>query len=307
MGTPATGRGVAAAGDATPDGTAIAGAGRNSGAAAGTEITQAVTTPATAPVVTAQPASTDATSTAAGSTSTAVATPVADAETTSTDAAATPVTGARGSGGESAGTGQERGEAGHRAQSDSGAAGPARVAAPTAGLPTAPAGAATGGNSPVGVPNVAVAAPTTGAAPAPAAIPTPTAAQLAQRIVPLRLDADGVHRLTVNLHPADLGPVQVVAEIRNGEINVQLTGSTEAGNDALRDALAGLKRDLEDSGFANCTLDLRQGDAHHEQERQQPVFRNDGQRGDGSGLAAPEPVPIRPAGTGNNSRLDIEA
>jgi flagellar hook-length control protein FliK len=131
---------------------------------------------------------------------------------------------------------------------------------------------------------------------------------LADRIVPLRLDADGVHRLTVNLHPADLGPVQVVAEIRNGEISVQLTGSTDAGNDALRDALAGLKRDLEDSGFANCTLDLRQGNAQQEQARQQSGFRNEGQRGTGSssGPAAPEPDPTRPAGTGNNSRLDIE-
>ena len=64
------------------------------------------------------------------------------------------------------------------------------------------------------------------------------------RIVPLRLDADGVHRLTVNLHPADLGPVQVVAEIRNGDINLQLAGTTDAGNAALRDSLADLKREL---------------------------------------------------------------
>jgi len=131
-------------------------------------------------------------------------------------------------------------------------------------------------------------------------------------IAPLRLDADGVHRLTVNLHPADLGPVQVIAEIRNGEINVQLTGSTDAGNDALRDALADLKRDLEDSGFANCTLDLRQGTAQQQQDqaRQQSGLRDAG-RSDrapsGSGPAAAEPAPVRPAGTGNNSRLDIEA
>jgi flagellar hook-length control protein FliK len=133
------------------------------------------------------------------------------------------------------------------------------------------------------------------------------------RIAPLRLDADGVHRLTVNLHPADLGPVQVIAEIRNGEINVQLSGSTDAGNDALRDALADLKRDLEDSGFANCTLDLRQGSAQQqEQARQQAGLNNPGRAGTGSaaadsGPAAAEPALARPAGTGNNSRLDIEA
>jgi flagellar hook-length control protein FliK len=135
------------------------------------------------------------------------------------------------------------------------------------------------------------------------------------RIAPLRLDADGVHRLTVNLHPADLGPVQVVAEIRNGEINVQLSGSTDAGNDALRDALADLRRDLEDSGFTNCTLDLRQGNAQQQQDqaRQQFSFMNQERTGGGSNRAAatgpmaPEPAPARPAGTGSNSRLDIEA
>jgi flagellar hook-length control protein FliK len=268
----------------------------------------------------AQPTAADATSTT-GSTAT-ISTIVTDAKAGSSDANATPATpastaetGTQSGGGDSAGTGQGQGGDGRGAQSDSAAAGLARSDAPMAGLPTAPAGAATGVDSPIGVPNVVVAAPaapTASAAPAPAAVPTPPpAAQLAHRIAPLRLDADGVHRLTVNLHPADLGPVQVVAEIRNGEINVQLTGSTDAGNDALRDALAGLKRDLEDSGFANCTLDLRQGNGQQEQARQQFGLRDEGQRGAGSsagsGPAVPEPAPARPAGTGNNSRLDIEA
>jgi flagellar hook-length control protein FliK len=135
------------------------------------------------------------------------------------------------------------------------------------------------------------------------------------RIAPLRLDPDGVHRLTVNLHPVDLGPVTVIAEIRNGEINVQLSGATDAGNDALRDAMADLKRDLEDSGFSNCTLDLRQGNAEQQQDqaRQQFGFMNQERTGGGlrrdggTGPLAPEPAPARPAGPGSNSRLDIEA
>jgi flagellar hook-length control protein FliK len=134
------------------------------------------------------------------------------------------------------------------------------------------------------------------------------------RIAPLRLDPDGVHRLTVNLHPVDLGPVQVIAEIRNGEISVQLSGATDAGNDALRAALADLKRDLEDSGFSNCTLDLRQGNAQQQQQdqaRQQFGFMNQERtggplnRGGGTGPTAPESAPARPAGS--ESRLDIEA
>ena len=130
------------------------------------------------------------------------------------------------------------------------------------------------------------------------------------RIVPLKLDADGVHRLTVHLHPVDLGPVQVVAEIRNGDINVQLTSGTEAGNDALRNALDDLRRQLDDAGFRNTSLDLRQGNAQQEQARQQ--FAS-GMPGGGRRDPARDTVPAetnapatRPAAPGS-SRLDIQA
>jgi flagellar hook-length control protein FliK len=141
-------------------------------------------------------------------------------------------------------------------------------------------------------------------APAPPAAPAPPSTQIAMRIAPLRLDADGVHRLTVNLHPADLGPVQVVAEIRGGEINVQLSGATDAGNDALRNAIDDLRRELQDAGFANCSLDLRQGTAQQDQARQQFSFMSSARGGAPAVPAAPEPVPTRTTDTG---RLDVEA
>jgi flagellar hook-length control protein FliK len=188
---------------------------------------------------------------------------------------------------------------------------------------TAPGLHADGGTAAAGVLNQGVSGPQAAApaaptaatppAPAPAAIPAPPAAQLAMRIAPLRLDADGVHRLTVQLHPVDLGPVQVVAEIRNGDINVQLISGTDAGNDAIRDALGDLRRELQDSGFGNCTLDLRQGSAQQEQARQQfgsAGYPGGGRRDTGSpGSAAPatEPVPaLRPAAPGSG-RLDVHA
>jgi flagellar hook-length control protein FliK len=129
-------------------------------------------------------------------------------------------------------------------------------------------------------------------------------------IAPLRLDADGVHRLTVNLHPADLGAVQVVAEIRNGSINVQLTGATDAGTDALRHAMDDLRRELEQSGFSNTTLDLRQGPGQQEQARQQFTFpggRPGGREAaPASGAAPAEPAPERRPDS-DGGRLDIRA
>jgi flagellar hook-length control protein FliK len=157
-------------------------------------------------------------------------------------------------------------------------------------------------------------APTAEAAPTAAPVPTPpAAAQVAMRIAPLRLDADGVHRLTVHLHPVDLGPVQVVAEIRNGDINLQLTGTTDAGTEALRDSLADLRRELEDSGFGNCTLDLRQGNPQQDQARQFAAAgygawgRRDAGPSGANGPAEPESAPtIRRAAPGSG-RLDVQA
>jgi flagellar hook-length control protein FliK len=131
----------------------------------------------------------------------------------------------------------------------------------------------------------------------------PPAAQLAVRIAPLRLEADGVHRLTVNLHPADLGPVQVVAEIRNGDINLQLSGSTDAGAAALRDALNDLRQELTASGFENCSLDLRQGGA--QQERPQHQFRPEAVRT--TTAPSPEPSPNPLSRTTGSGRLDVRA
>jgi flagellar hook-length control protein FliK len=129
---------------------------------------------------------------------------------------------------------------------------------------------------------------------------------IAMQIAPLRLTADGVHRLTINLHPADLGPVQVVAEIRGGEISVQLTGSTDAGNDALRNALDDLRRELQDAGFANCSLDLRQGSPQQEQSRPQSPGVADNRGSNRTVTPAPVDEPA-PTDTLGNSRLDIRA
>ena len=137
-------------------------------------------------------------------------------------------------------------------------------------------------------------------------------ASLYPRIVPLRLDADGVHRLTVNLHPVDLGPVQVIAEIRNGEINVQLSSSTDAGHESLRSALEDLRRELQQSGFSNTSLDLRQGNPQDQARQQFASMGNGngtrgGNRGGNAEPAAPAPVTPSPSNTGDNSRLDIRA
>ncbi|HKS99860.1 MAG TPA: flagellar hook-length control protein FliK [Rugosimonospora sp.] len=129
------------------------------------------------------------------------------------------------------------------------------VAVPSMGLQATDAGllaaaSAVGAGTPITA-ATPLSAPT--AAPAPAA----PATQLAARILPLRHEPDGIHQLTVHMHPADLGPVSLVAEVRNGAVRLQLTGGTEVAHHALREALPELRQQLSQAGL-ECSVDLRQ-------------------------------------------------
>ncbi|GAA3261155.1 flagellar hook-length control protein FliK [Dactylosporangium siamense] len=93
---------------------------------------------------------------------------------------------------------------------------------------------------------------------APATAQPPVATQVAMVLTPLRKGPDGVHRMTIQLSPGDLGPVSIVAEVRDGAIAVQLAAGSEAARVALQAALPDLRQDLRDGGFAQCTLDLHQ-------------------------------------------------
>jgi flagellar hook-length control protein FliK len=171
---------------------------------------------------------------------------------------------------------------------------PARDAAP--GVPDHALAGVTGP-----APTAATAQTAAPAQPQSAAPPAPPVVQIAMRIAPLRLEADGVHRLTVNLHPADLGPVQVVAEIRNGDVSLQLSGSTDAGTAALRDSLDDLRRELTDAGFGNCELDLRQGDGDARQEQPRQPFSPSRPH-----LTTPSPIATA-APKPEKGRLDVRA
>jgi flagellar hook-length control protein FliK len=110
------------------------------------------------------------------------------------------------------------------------------------------------------------AAPAVTAAPATPQHTASPAAQLANHIAPLRQEPDGIHRLTVHLHPEELGPVSVTAEIRGNQVHLHLAGATDAGREALRAALPDLHRELQSAGFTTASLDVR----HEPPAQQQP-------------------------------------
>ncbi|GIH81042.1 flagellar hook-length control protein FliK [Planobispora longispora] len=173
--------------------------------------------------------------------------------------------------------------------------------------------------TPQAVPQVTATAQTEAveqvAAPAPAR-PAPPASQIAFHVVPLRQDPDGVHRLTVHLNPVDLGPVSVVAEVRNGAVHLQLAGTSDVAFDTLRTALPELKRELEESGFSSCSLDLQReapngGQSGERRQAQQDAAAQQGGQswnsapygGARTASATTDPVPDRPGSRLLNVRL----
>ncbi len=137
------------------------------------------------------------------------------------------------------------------AGADPGAAGPSVPAAtvhpgqvaPTAVVP-APAGA-----------------PAPAPAPAPAAMPVPVQQQVFAAVGPLLRADDGSYAVQLQLHPHDLGAVQVTVDVRHGEISVQLHSPDPAAQDALRDGLSDLRRQLEDQGLRTGSMEVGSGGA----------------------------------------------
>jgi Meckel syndrome type 1 protein len=163
------------------------------------------------------------------------------------------------------------------------------------------------------------ATPPAGAAPLPGS-PAALAEQVLTRISPLRQGPDGTHHLTMRLDPGHLGPLTVVAEVRNGTIRLELTAVMPAAQEALKQAAADLRRDLADAGFGSAAVDVRSDGTGAGEPRSGPGDRSDrrsaqgpgGYADSGSGGPAYEPRGDRASdrqairyGTGGHRAVDV--
>lgn len=80
---------------------------------------------------------------------------------------------------------------------------------------------------------------------APTAVPVP--AQLQPSLARLVSRGDGTHRMSLRLHPAELGEVRLTVTVKDGAVDVALAAGPEA-QDALRDGSAQLRSMLGDTG-----------------------------------------------------------
>jgi flagellar hook-length control protein FliK len=155
--------------------------------------------------------------------------------------------------------------------------------------------------APFSVPATVVPAPTTGPTASAPAVPTPPVpAQVLAAVSPFVRGDDGSYAVQLQLHPHDLGAVQVTVDVRHGEISVQLHTPDTAAQDALRDGLADLRRQLEEQGLRTGSMEVGSGgpQQHRENTRRQPV----GLVVRGTGTVASRPGP---ATGGSTTALDL--
>ena len=127
------------------------------------------------------------------------------------------------------------------------------------------------------VPATVVAPTTSGptaSTPSPPSVPAaPVPTQVLAAVSPFVRGDDGSYAVQLQLHPHDLGAVQVTVDVRHGEISVHLHTPDGAAQDALRDGLADLRRQLEEQGLRTGSMEVGSGGPQQQREdaRRQPV------------------------------------
>jgi flagellar hook-length control protein FliK len=132
---------------------------------------------------------------------------------------------------------------------------PAPAGNPSLAATLSPLASASGAvQSPV-VPTVSGVAAGTATSTTTAPVPTPNAnhpgvaGQLAASLRTLSGRSDGVHVMTVRLHPDDLGPVRVVARLTGADVHLRVTTSTLAAAAAVTEAAPRLHDALSGAGL----------------------------------------------------------
>lgn len=137
---------------------------------------------------------------------------------------------------------------------------------------------------------------------APAPLPSP-AEQLHPVIARLATNgADGTHRLTLRLHPEELGPVQVTVTVREGTVHVSLTALDDA-QAVLQSGAPELRRMLEDAGLGGVGVDVHGGfdEGTSDQEGHHPA----GGERTLAGSAGPAATPTRPQRSADSGAVDL--
>lgn len=80
--------------------------------------------------------------------------------------------------------------------------------------------------------------------------------QLATALKPVRLLSDGSQRLSVELHPAELGSVHLEVSLKDGVLSIRAVAEHVLGRDALQSSLPDLRGELTKAGVQLGNVDV---------------------------------------------------
>lgn len=80
--------------------------------------------------------------------------------------------------------------------------------------------------------------------------------QVVKMVAPLRHLADGDYSVTMKLHPAHLGSVEITVALAGGQVNMSMNTDSSAARQILRDSMNDLRQSLTDSGLNAGSLDV---------------------------------------------------
>jgi flagellar hook-length control protein FliK len=135
--------------------------------------------------------------------------------------------------------------------------------------------------------------------------PLPVSHQLSGPVLSLRTAGNGSHQLTIALHPAELGPVNLHVRIVGDSMAIQLASTSEGAHDALREALPQLRQELQAAGLGNVDLSLDLGGAPSGNHAQAGNHTQAGSRQPEAGYQTEQPIRTAPRrSTATESGLD---
>jgi flagellar hook-length control protein FliK len=129
-----------------------------------------------------------------------------------------------------------------------------------------------GAPSTVGVANRATpierGAPAAPVAPSTRPVEVPAHQQITAAVGTLRQRGDGAYHVSVHLHPADLGPVDLDVQLHHDSIELHMHAEHEHARELLTDHIGDIRRELEQLGLQATTVDVGDGN----RRRQPPAF-----------------------------------
>jgi flagellar hook-length control protein FliK len=175
-------------------------------------------------------------------------------------------------------------------------------AAGSAGAPTAPSPGVVpvlpALVPPLTVPTISAAGQAT-----PPWLPAAVHEQVFTAVSPLLRANDGSYRIQLQLRPHDLGAVQVIVNVRHGEISIQMHAPDAAARDALRGGMSDLRQQLEDQGLRAGSMEVGSGGANARQPETpwvRPQVNETNRRG-----PIPSDLPVATAGAASSTALDL--